>query len=140
LIELGAEALGVLVVFLGVPSFSGCLTFLSGVVFAVNLGVDVSVGLLGALVTVGDLAGLDTLLDDGAASGFGAAFVATLLLAFGICSAVAFSLSWSSLVLLTSSALVSCSTSLLEVGVFSPDPFTPSPLDPPDTADGACVF
>lgn len=57
---------------LGVSTFSGCLTALSGVL-AGSFGVDVAAGLLGALLTVGDLAGLAAdLLAEGTARGFGA--------------------------------------------------------------------
>lgn len=76
---------------LGVSTFSGCLTVLSGV-FAGSLGADASAGLLGALLTVGDLAGLEVdLLVEGTARGLGAALATGFVVGLVASSTIAFS-------------------------------------------------
>jgi hypothetical protein len=69
---------------LGESTFSGCLGSRSGVL-AGSFGVDVSAGLFGALLAVGDFANFPVdLLAKGTERGFGAALVAVLVLGPGV--------------------------------------------------------
>lgn len=141
LMDADPGSLAELIAGLEISVFSGCRALRSGV-FAGRLDVDVVAGLLGALLTVGDLAGLAVdLLAGGAARGFGGALVVVLVAAgFATSLPLAFSFSLPLVVPFTSSASAVEVEPLPEATGLSAAPSAPGLLNRREAPAGASLL